>query len=53
MEPDFVEKVCRTCPKGIIMNNSYGVTGLHCLRVDAPNYKACEKVKNCPLGKVV
>lgn len=53
MEPDFVEKVCSVCPKGIIMNNCYGVTGLHCLRVDAPNYKACEKVKNCPLGKVV
>ena len=50
MEPDFVEKVCRTCPKGISMKNGYGVIGLHCMKVNAPCYKACALVKNCPLG---
>ena len=53
MEPDFVEKVCSVCPKGIIMKNYYGVTGLHCMKVNAPNYKACSQIKNCPLGKEV
>jgi hypothetical protein len=51
MDSEFVETVCKNCPKSIIMNNIYGVVGVHCLKVNAPNYKACGLVKNCPLGK--
>lgn len=53
MEPDFVLYRCAVCPQSISMKNSYGVIALHCLKVNAPNYKACALVKNCPLGREV
>ena len=53
MEPDFIEKVCSVCEKSIRMKNSYGIIGVHCTQVNAPNYQASKYIKRCPLGKVI
>jgi hypothetical protein len=51
MDPEFVLTVCSACPKSISMNNSYGVTALHCEKVGSSYFMSCARVKNCPLGR--
>lgn len=53
MDPEFVLTVCSACQKSVSMKNSYGVTALHCIMVNAPNFKACSRINNCPMGKTV
>jgi len=53
MDTDFVLLRCSVCEQSLLMKNSYGAIALHCLKVNAPNYKACAQIKSCPLGKVM
>jgi len=51
MDPKFVETVCSVCVKSLRMKSGYGVIGLHCQKTNGPNYRACLRIANCPLGK--